>query len=266
MSLANSWRESCPRSKKAASQNKAPAQTRGSPEGKASRETNKAKKKGKITKYLPESQVGKSNMEYIRHQLMKLYSGVSDGIADGIPIEQGNKVYIVDSGRDNGKLDFGIRRIKTISDSRLRRDFIRSTNDDTVSEGNVSDELLERIGYEIGSDLGRNLRRELGGELQTDTRESENQQVGVSRADENKRGISSKYSSPEEAKVSGKVSDAKFSIEFADNIANNQRKFVADGLSRISAKELEKAIADTAHMVNEMKPYANILPQNTTEF
>ena len=80
------------------------------------------------------------------------------------------------------------------------------------------------------------------------------------------REIGSKYASPEEAKVSGKVSDAKFSIEFADNIANNQRKFVADGLSRISGEELEKAIADTAHMVQEMKPCANILPQNTTEF
>ena len=71
-----------------------------------------------------------------------------------------------------------------------------------------------------------------------------------------------KYSSPEEAKASGKVSDAKFSIEFADDIANKQRQFAADGLSRISSEELEKAIADTAHMVNEMKPYANILPQD----
>ena len=70
------------------------------------------------------------------------------------------------------------------------------------------------------------------------------------------------FSSPEEAKDSGKISDAKFSIEFADDIANKQRKYAEDGLSRISSEELEKAIADTAHMVNEMKPYANILPQD----
>ena len=31
---------------------------------------------------------------------------------------------------------------------------------------------------------------------------------------------------------------------------------MADGLSRISSKELEKVISDTAHMVNEMKPDA----------
>lgn len=73
------------------------------------------------------------------------------------------------------------------------------------------------------------------------------------------------FSSPEEAKVSGKISDANFSIEFADAIANNQRKYAEDGLLRISSEELEKAIADTAHMVNEMKPYANILPQDKVD-
>lgn len=71
-----------------------------------------------------------------------------------------------------------------------------------------------------------------------------------------------KYSSPEEAKDSGKVSDAQFSLEFADSIAEKQRRIVSDGLSKISSEELEQAIADTAHMVNEMKPYANILPQD----
>jgi hypothetical protein len=152
-------------------------------------------------------------MEYIRHQLMKLYSGVSDGIADGIPIEQGNKVYIVDSGRDNGKLDFGVRRMRTLSADIARKEFIRSAYDKARSKGDISDEILERVEYGERGDLGRNLRRELGGELQTDTRESENQQVGVSQKDANgKRGISSEYSSPEEAKDSGKVSDAKFSI------------------------------------------------------
>ena len=55
---------------------------------------------------------------------------------------------------------------------------------------------------------------------------------------ETSREIDAKYASPEEAKASGKVSDAKFSIEFADDIANKQRKFVADGLSRISSEEL----------------------------
>jgi hypothetical protein len=92
---------------------------------------------------------------------------------------------------------------------------------------------------------------------------SENKKPGKTRAPpEGKASRETEYSSPEEAKASGEISDAKFSIEFADDIARNQRKFVADGLSRISAEELEQAIADTAHMVDEMKEYANILPQD----
>ena len=99
-----------PEIKKAVTETKAENQTRGSPDGKASRELKK--KKGKIAKYLPESKVGQANMEYIRHQLYSLYSGIPDGIADGIAIANGKTVFIVDSGKDNGKLDFGVRRKK----------------------------------------------------------------------------------------------------------------------------------------------------------
>jgi hypothetical protein len=70
------------------------------------------------------------------------------------------------------------------------------------------------------------------------------------------------FESAEEAKMSGEVSDSRFSLQFADDIANNQRKFVADGLSRISSEELEQVIADTAYMVNKMLPHADILPQD----
>lgn len=177
-----------PEVQKAVSEGKA-NQTRGSPEaeGKASRELKK--KKGKIVKYLPESKVGQANMEYIRHQLYSLYSGISDGIADGIAIANGKTVFIVDSGKDNGKLDFGVRRKKIIGDIQLRQDFIRSTKDDTISNGFVSNELSSRIGNKIGSDIGRNLRRESGTELQTDTRKSENKQSGISQTNGNNRGL-----------------------------------------------------------------------------
>ena len=67
---------------------------------------------------------------------------------------------------------------------------------------------------------------------------------------------------PKEAQVSGEISDANFSIEFAEDIAENQRAYVDRGNAAISAEELEKAIADTAKMVEAMKPYANILPQD----
>ena len=161
-------------------------QTRGSPEGKASREFST---KGKVAKYLSDSKVGKDNREYLYHKLINIYSGISDGYADGIAISNGKTVFIVDSGRDNGKLDFGVRRIKTIDDAQLREDFIRSTNNDTVSDGNVSDELLEKLGDEVGSDFGRDMRRESGSELSADTGESPNKQSGVSGENADQRGL-----------------------------------------------------------------------------
>jgi hypothetical protein len=178
-----------PNIKQAVAETTTPNKTRGSPEaeGKASRELKK--KKGKIAKYLPESKVGQANMEYIRHQLYSLYSGISDGIADGIAIANGKTVFIVDSGKDNGKLDFGVRRKRTISADIGREQFIRSENDKSRQEGNISDELLERIEYAGGSNIGRNLRRELGTELQTDTRKSENKQSGISQTNGDNRGL-----------------------------------------------------------------------------
>ena len=180
--------------KVAASESKAPTQTRGSPEGKASREINRKKKKGKLAKYLSSSKVGKANMDYINRQLVNLYRGVSDGIADGIAIENGNMVYIVDSGKANGHITFGVRRMRTVSDVNARNDFIRSQNNDAISEGYVSNELLERFEHGRSSNFGRNLRREFGSELQADTGKSENQQGGVLGENADKRGLSGKAS------------------------------------------------------------------------
>ena len=106
------------------------------------------------------------------------------------------------------------------------------------------------------SDVGRQLNSdERAGSLYQGESYSDRSTSDESGKRDNRGEVESKYSSPEEAKASGKVSDAKFSIEFADDIANKQRQFAANGLSRISSEELEKAIGDTAHMVNEMKPY-----------
>ena len=246
--------EMLPEIKGATQNSESPTQTRGSPEGKTSRETRRAK-------YISYNRIGIDNVSYIKEQLKKLYGNMENGVADEIAIARGETVFIVDSGREDGTITFGVRKAKTISDKALRENFIRSTNNDAVSKGNVSDELSSRFEDTVNSNFGRNLRREFGTELQADKGKSEDKQGGILEEDADKRGLS-EYSSPEEAKESGKISDAKFSIEFAGDIANKQRKFAADGLSRISSEELEQAIADTAHMVNEMKPYANILPQD----
>ena len=251
-----------PEISKAAKSTKSPTQTRGSPDGKASRNTYKKTKIRNTVKYLSVSRVGAENMDYINRQLRNLYRGISDGISDGIAIENGNVVYIVDSGRDNGRIDFGVRKILTISNDVVRDEYVRRTNNEAVSDGNISDELSSKIGDGYDNNRGSDLRREFGAELQADKGKSQYKQSRILGENADNRGLTSKYSSPEEAKESGKVSDAKFSIEFADSIANNQRKFANERLSRISSDELERAISDTAQMVETMKPYADILPQD----
>ena len=104
-----------------------------------------------------------------------------------------------------------------------RDEYVRRVNDKARSNGDISDELLERFEYGGGSNTRRGLRRESGAELQTDKGKSQDKQSRILGENADNRGLISKYASPAEAKDSGKVSDAKFSIEFADSIAKNQR-------------------------------------------
>ena len=71
-----------------------------------------------------------------------------------------------------------------------------------------------------------------------------------------------RYKTPEEAKDSGDVSDARFSLAFSKDIAEKQREYVDRGYAKITPEELEKALSDTARMVEIMQPYSNILPQD----
>ena len=142
-----------------------------------------------VARYIPYQKLGRDNVSYIKRRLISLYSGILNGVADGIAISRGNNVFIVDSGKEYGEISFGVRRVRKISNPQILEEFIRSTNNDTVSKGYVSNELLEKFEYGIGGDFGRDLRRKLGGELQGDIREPQNNQSGVSKNDENQRGI-----------------------------------------------------------------------------
>lgn len=64
-----------------------------------------------------------------------------------------------------------------------------------------------------------------------------------------------------EAKMSGEIDDARFSLKYADTIAYNQR-ITAQNRSFITMEELNKAIADTDRMVGVMKPHEKILPKD----
>ena len=65
------------------------------------------------------------------------------------------------------------------------------------------------------------------------------------------------------ARLSGEVSDARFSLQFADHIADNQRRFVLSNNVALTQDELERAINQTAHMVELMSRYKDILPADT---
>ena len=133
----------------------------------------------KSTRYISYSKIESNVLRHIKIELDKIY-GVEDGIADEMAIEYGDDVYIVDSGKENGTVTFGIRRKKKISDAKLRFEFIRRTNNDSISKGYISDELSSRIRDGLGGDPGRYMRRESRTELQIDLRKSEDNQGRVS--------------------------------------------------------------------------------------
>lgn len=68
----------------------------------------------------------------------------------------------------------------------------------------------------------------------------------------------------EEARREGKIGDARFSLQFADVIAADQRKFVTDGKGALTKEELELAIEQTAEMVAIMSEHKDILPEDKT--
>ena len=173
-------------------------------------EERKVYNRKKSARYIQFEKVGNEVVRHIRGELKKIYSN-SDGVADGIAIEHGNDVYIVDSGRENGSITFGIRRKKRIPDAKFRTDFIRENNNDAVSKGYVSDALSQRLGNGMGSDSGRSLRGKSGTEFQIDSRES----------GDNQRGVSG-----EDADI-GRLKDA--SRTFADSLTEPTKYQVRDG-------------------------------------
>lgn len=248
-----------PEIKKAASESKAPTKTRGSPEGKASRDIywypKLSQREWDLLNHRLEQEIETSD-NYIDKHTKWLYAD-----SRGVRVFA---IYGIGDGTEPTVLyAVGGNSAKTLNERRIEYE-----SNINRTERNPYKKRLNRIGVQqrqYGDGVNRNGQNVAPtnsrfGQVPSRTRGGDNRETVL--GDGKQKEIAEKYSSPEEAKVSGKVSDAKFSIEFADDIADKQRKYAEDGLSRISSEELEKAIADTAHMVEEMKPYANILPQD----
>lgn len=92
-----------------------------------------------------------------------------------------------------------------------------STNNDARSKGNVSPELFEKLGDGVGSNFGRYLRRESGAELQADNGKSQDKQSGLFGENADNRGLNDRFSSPEEAKESGRASRELDALDYTEN-------------------------------------------------
>lgn len=146
--------------------------------------------------YISYDRIGKENIEFIRRKLQTIYSGVDNAVADGIAIEAGTTVYIVDSGKEQGEISFGVRSRLKISDESLRKNYIWRSNNDAVSNGYISDGLSSKFKSELDKYRGSDTRRVFGTELSVNTTESKNRQERVpeENGDRRERGLNSSFS------------------------------------------------------------------------
>ncbi|MBO5379912.1 MAG: hypothetical protein J6A90_06275 [Clostridia bacterium] len=152
--------------------------------------------------YYSYGRVGQANISTIRNALTRLFFGTNDVIANSFAIESGNCVYIVDSAKTNGKIEFGVFEKIEIDDDLLRKEYVRRKNDDAISKGYISDELFAKLGRGNDSSWRSDRQHALGEELSTDTRESQDNQGRVSKGNEN---------SGEKLKTD-KIDDTRYSI------------------------------------------------------
>jgi hypothetical protein len=240
-------RKTLPEISKAAKTSKSSEKTRGLPDGKASRRlkvppTDEYATNAMIWAYSDKTELGEQKL-FHRNGKWVLLEKSDDGFVEmGSYTDKQRERFIEEIITRNEELH-----------NRRRNGEIRA---DIDGYRNVKDEYSRYFADDMGQSRGD------GQSSRLHRGESQSNGVADNQGSESGGRSEIKYSSPEEAKESGKVSDAKFSIEFAEDIANKQRQFANERLSRISSEELEKAISDTAQMVEEMKPYANILPQD----
>lgn len=133
----------------------------------------------KRVEYISYAKIGKENIDFIKGELGRLYRGIDNGIADGVAIENGRTVYIVDSGKEDGNITFGVRLKLTIYNDELRKDYVRRQNNESISKRHISDELSSRLGNEYADNRTNNRGQQVGAKLSTDSSKPQNKQGRV---------------------------------------------------------------------------------------
>ncbi len=188
----------------------------------------------KKARYISYDKIGLTNIAFLRNELRKLYSGVGDGIADDIAIAHGNTIYIVDSGKDNGEISFGVKGKIKVSDNDLRSECVRRTNAEAVSNGHVSDGLSSRLRGKHDNDRTGNLRREFGAKLSADQGKPQDNQGAISQNDANRGRIKQSRKSNGDTVTISKGEMAKLHANYAGDKVF-AKKSVADALASIDA-------------------------------
>ena len=123
----------------------------------------------------------------VKQTVESYYGEFENGVADGIAIADGDRVYIVDTGADNGDLRIAFRTVRTITNSALQEDYIRRTNNDAAAKGYISDGLSSRFGLGYDNDRSSDRGQKPRQELSTDKGSTDDIESGVS-SDNGNRG------------------------------------------------------------------------------
>ena len=187
--------------------------------------------------------------QYVRNnlygQLNQLYNGISDGIADGVALSYGNDVYIVDSGKDKGRLDFGVRKKIRIKDSIKRNRLINEINQEVANDGRADGTILKKLGVNVGDGSGSSVGRLLRGNETNSQGESQNQQNRVSKK-VGDRGVQV---------LTESTSRKSIDVEYANAIEN--------GDTDVAQRMVDQAAKEAGYTI---KSYHGTLAKDFTEF
>ncbi len=138
----------------------------------------------RVAKSIPYFKLNVQTIVALKKELADLYGTMQNGIANGVAIEQGNTVYIIDSGIEDGEISFGVRRRITISDPILRKERLSKINERAISNGFISEPLFGKIRSSSSNNSNSRVRRQLQRKLSDNNGKTEHNEGRVSSSDE----------------------------------------------------------------------------------
>ncbi len=123
--------------------------------------------------------ISQETLRDIMWELRDVYGDVKTAVADEVAVALGNTVYVVDSGRENGKITCRAIEKIIINDKDFREEYIRRTNYDALSKGCVSDGLSARFRRKYAGRGESDRRSSIRQDLQTNNGESANNQKRI---------------------------------------------------------------------------------------